>query len=121
MYHIIATLKVEKEFNHLLTDEEFGKNFLILWAIANDMNIIGKPAFHKFQSQLEKTDLEGGYSGIILLSESHASIHTYPEKDIAYMDLFSCRHIDEYKNEQFITKRFKVKDVENFKFEVINR
>jgi S-adenosylmethionine decarboxylase proenzyme len=31
-----------------------------------------------------------GYTLVILLSESHASIHTYPECNACYVDLFTC-------------------------------
>ncbi len=33
---------------------------------------------------------EGGYSLVLLLSESHASIHTYPEHGACFVDLFTC-------------------------------
>ena len=39
---------------------------------------------HKFHPQ--------GYTAVILLAESHISIHTYPEDDIAYMDIFCCNN-----------------------------
>ena len=32
----------------------------------------------------------GGYTLAILLSESHASIHTYPEHNACFVDLFTC-------------------------------
>ena len=32
----------------------------------------------------------GGYTAVILLSESHASIHTYPEHSACFVDLFTC-------------------------------
>ena len=32
----------------------------------------------------------GGYTAIFLLSESHASIHTYPENNSCFVDLFTC-------------------------------
>lgn len=35
-----------------------------------------------------------GYTGILLLSESHASIHTYPEHRYLAVDIFSCGEID---------------------------
>jgi S-adenosylmethionine decarboxylase len=31
-----------------------------------------------------------GYTGAIILSESHATIHTYPEVDSCFVDLFTC-------------------------------
>jgi S-adenosylmethionine decarboxylase len=31
-----------------------------------------------------------GYSMVLLLSESHASIHTYPEYNACFVDLFTC-------------------------------
>lgn len=31
-----------------------------------------------------------GYSAIVLLSESHASIHTYPERHAIFVDAFTC-------------------------------
>jgi S-adenosylmethionine decarboxylase len=38
--------------------------------------------FHQFEPQ--------GVTGIILLSESHFSIHTWPEKAMLAADIFSC-------------------------------
>ena len=32
----------------------------------------------------------GGMTMVLLLSESHASIHTYPEYDACFVDLFTC-------------------------------
>ena len=42
-----------------------------------------------------------GISGIIMLAESHISVHTFPEADYAFADVFSCRsfNADECKKE----------------------
>lgn len=32
----------------------------------------------------------GGFTGVVLLSESHAAIHTYPELEYAALDIFGC-------------------------------
>lgn len=34
-----------------------------------------------------------GVTGVMLLEESHLSIHTWPEKDYVAIDLFSCKEI----------------------------
>ena len=31
-----------------------------------------------------------GFTGVLLLAESHASIHTYPEHGYAALDIFTC-------------------------------
>ncbi len=40
--------------------------------------------------ELDYTFTGNGYSMVILLSESHASIHTYPEYNACFVDLFTC-------------------------------
>lgn len=37
---------------------------------------------------------DAGLSGFVILAESHLSIHTYPHRGLAYVDLFSCRSFD---------------------------
>lgn len=39
-------------------------------------------SFHKFSPQ--------GVSGIVLIAESHISIHTWPESEYAALDVFTC-------------------------------
>lgn len=46
-----------------------------------NMTILGEEA-HKFEPQ--------GFTGLLLLAESHISIHTYPEKGYAAIDVFTC-------------------------------
>jgi len=43
---------------------------------------IGQPVVHVFPG--------GGLTGFLLLSESHISLHTYPEHHFIGIDLFSC-------------------------------
>ncbi len=35
-----------------------------------------------------------GHSGVILLYESHAAIHTYPNLRALFLDVFSCKSFD---------------------------
>jgi len=41
-------------------------------------------------NQVENIFDNGGYTALFLLSESHASIHTYPEFKSCFIDLFTC-------------------------------
>lgn len=43
---------------------------------------LSEPIIHQFEPQ--------GLTGFILLAESHMSIHTWPEKGEAAMDVFTC-------------------------------
>ena len=36
----------------------------------------------------------GGVSGVLVLAESHISIHTWPERDFAAVDIFMCGACD---------------------------
>jgi S-adenosylmethionine decarboxylase len=36
-------------------------------------------------------------SGVLVLAESHVSIHTWPERDYAALDIFVCGDCDPYK------------------------
>lgn len=51
--------------------------------------------FTRIQSMSYQFPGEGsGFTAIVLLSESHASIHTYPEYQYLALDIFSCGNQD---------------------------
>jgi len=37
---------------------------------------------------------EAGITGVVIIAESHISLHTYPEKKYIFVDLFSCKPFD---------------------------
>lgn len=39
---------------------------------------------------------DGGVSGVLVLAESHISIHTWPERDFAAIDIFMCGACNPY-------------------------
>jgi S-adenosylmethionine decarboxylase len=41
---------------------------------------------------------DGGVSGVVVLAESHISIHTWPERDFAAVDIFMCGACDPYRS-----------------------
>lgn len=49
---------------------------------------------------------DGGVSGVIVLAESHISIHTWPERDFAAIDIFMCGSCDPYRSLPVIKAAF---------------
>lgn len=45
-------------------------------------------------SHLHVFSPSNGVTGVVLLAESHISIHTWPERDFASIDLFMCGNCD---------------------------
>jgi S-adenosylmethionine decarboxylase len=48
----------------------------------------------------------GGVSGVVVLAESHISIHTWPERNFAALDVFMCGACDPYKVVPFLQAAF---------------
>ena len=66
----------------LLCDIDFLKNILLSAAQEAGATIIGE-SFHPFEPY-------GGVSGVVIIAESHLSIHTWPEYCYAAVDIFTC-------------------------------
>lgn len=49
-----------------------------------------------------------GISGVVLIAESHISIHTFPEKGFFSLDIFSCKDFDVDKALEFAREKFNV-------------
>jgi S-adenosylmethionine decarboxylase len=54
----------------------------------------------------------GGVSGVLVLAESHISIHTWPERDYAAIDIFMCGECDPAKAIPAIKKGFQPERVQ---------
>jgi S-adenosylmethionine decarboxylase len=53
----------------------------------------------------------GGVSGVLVLAESHISIHTWPERDFAAIDIFMCGACDPYDSVPALETAFKPRAV----------
>ncbi|MBM3148404.1 MAG: S-adenosylmethionine decarboxylase proenzyme [Chloroflexi bacterium] len=65
----------------VLNDLEFLKSSLTETAVQIGATVIGD-SFHQFSPQ--------GVSGVVIISESHLFIHTWPEYSYAAVDVFTC-------------------------------
>ena len=54
----------------------------VLEAVTAAQGTIVKPVFHEFSPW--------GVSGVVVIAESHVTIHTWPEHGYAAVDIFSC-------------------------------
>lgn len=64
------------------------------------------------------TPQESGISGIVIIAESHISIHTFPAKRYVSVDIFSCKPFDVDEAVRGLVEYFKLVD---FRHQVFDR
>ena len=77
------------------------------------MRIWRKPVVAKISSEKYP---HSGYSGFVILLESHISFHTWPEENYAALDVYSCKDFDEkaavsYLKKSLNSNRMNVKSI----------
>lgn len=58
-----------------------------------------------------------GVSGVVIIMESHLTIHTWPEYNYAAVDIFTCGILDFEKGIELLTKELDAKEVQMKDFE----
>lgn len=94
-----------------LNDRHKLKYVFLMTIINFDLSPVSDPIIHQF--------IPYGLTGIVLLAESHISIHTWPELGEATLDVFTCGN----KPSEDIANFFAscLTDPENFKTKLIYR
>lgn len=77
--HILAEIYGCKE--EILNDKDLIEKTMVDAALKAGAEV-REVAFHKFSPQ--------GVSGVVIISESHLTIHTWPELGYAAVDVFTC-------------------------------
>lgn len=54
----------------------------------------------------------GGYSGFVIIQESHISIHTFPKRKFISIDLYSCTDFNTRDAQAFVKKYYGAKSLE---------
>jgi S-adenosylmethionine decarboxylase proenzyme len=86
---------------NILNKTEAVKNILVEAALAANATII-ETSFHHFSPQ--------GVSGVVVIAESHLTIHTWPEHQYAAVDVFICNEtINTKKIERILVNKFEAK------------
>ena len=88
----------EEKLNNVKTVEEIMVN------AAKKANAdIREVVFHRFEPQ--------GVSGVVVISESHLTIHTWPELNYAAVDIFTCgEHVDPWVALESLTQELNAED-----------
>ena len=98
-----------------LNDEESIKNFLVELVDRIKMRVLVQPAVGYEDGDITNV----GYSGVVILYESHIAVHVYSGLKKVFLDVFSCKDYDEKEVYKFIAEK-----VGKFKIEeqtVLNR
>ena len=102
MKHILFDLR-GCLFKNLLDEEEFIHDSLVNAAIVAKSPYL-KVETHKFEPH--------GVTGFAMLKDSHISIHTWPEYDLAKCDIFCCsRESKPYDAVNYLKDRFHATEV----------
>ena len=97
MKHILFDLKDCP--SELLDNEEHIRMSLYVAAKVSNSELININA-HKFKPQ--------GVTGLAMLADSHISIHTWPENNVAKCDIFTCNEkCTPYKAVEYMKEAFK--------------
>ncbi|NLC62501.1 MAG: S-adenosylmethionine decarboxylase proenzyme [Thermoanaerobacterales bacterium] len=85
----------------ILNDKESIEQILVNAALVAGAEV-REVAFHKFSPQ--------GGSGVVVISESHLAIHTWPEFGYAAVDVFTCgERVNPWDACNYISKEFNAK------------
>jgi adenosylmethionine decarboxylase proenzyme (EC 4.1.1.50) len=89
----------------LLRDKELLRNVLLRAAEASGSTVVGD-YFYKFEGDM-------GVTGVVVVAESHLSIHTWPEYGYAAVDVFTCgTHTDPWRALELLRDELKPERVE---------
>ncbi len=94
--HLIVELY---ECNRDLINDVAQVEKILVEAVERSKATIVQPVFHQFSPH--------GVSGVVVIAESHFSIHTWPEYGYCALDIFTCGDlIDSDASLQFLKERF---------------
>lgn len=93
----------------LLADKSLVKRALLQLPILLQMKRISNPQVLWYTGLIPE---DCGVSGIVMIAESHISIHTFQEKGFLTADVYSCKPFDTQKTINFFKKTFQIKEVE---------
>lgn len=95
---ILDDMKISYEFLDKLPEKIGMKKLTIPYVIHADAN--------------DKKD-PGGWTGFVIIAESHISVHTFPKRGFVTIDVYSCKGFDTKKTLDHIQKVFQPKEIDS--------
>lgn len=89
--HVLAEL-YECDQN-VINDIDYIREQMLLGADKIGATVVGS-SFHRFSPS--------GISGVVIIAESHLSVHTWPESHYVAMDIYTCGNLDPVPGIEFI-------------------
>jgi S-adenosylmethionine decarboxylase len=88
----------------ILSDYELHFNYLKMLPSLIDMTPITQPYVFPYSGLVPE---DRGITGIVIIAESHLSIHSFEEKGYSFIDIFSCKGFDVEKAIEITLNTFK--------------
>lgn len=85
------TIDLYGSFNGSLLNEELIELFLNQLPLKIGMTVIREAETIDYKAEDPR---DSGITGFVILAESHCSIHAFPARNFAYIDVFSCKSFD---------------------------
>lgn len=90
-----------------LRDTDLAYRFLDEYPSVIGMTKIAPPQVYVYHGQ---TPQDWGVSGIVLIAESHISVHTFPDRGYVNIDIFSCKDFDASGSLEDVKRMFGLSD-----------
>lgn len=95
----------------LLDDEKVVFGILDTLPVKIGMNKMAKPVVYHAEANDQKDP--GGWTGFVVIQESHISIHTFPARGFVTADLYTCRNgLDTGFIVEYFKNAFELQDIE---------
>jgi len=113
--HIVADLINCQVDKTKMTDKQALIDFLCNAVVEQQLTVVNH-CFHDFGNG-------SGVTGVVILAESHVSVHTWPERNFVSLDVFVCNHTSNNRDKAeklFVTIRDFFEPA-NFKVHYVDR
>jgi S-adenosylmethionine decarboxylase len=92
----------------MLESEDMIFRFLDEYPSQIGMTKVAPPQVFRYSGS--KPD-DWGVTGVVIIAESHISIHTFPERRYVNIDIFSCKDFDHQRAASELKQRFQFDDM----------